>query len=586
LLKIRHSATVRPHGKTSCHIGRAVLFLGLGLAAVLAGCSSRQYAKKADKEVYRIIAQKEMAIFGRTNVFTIDTKYNTTADPYELKAQSIISERLEQGDRLLTLPDALQLAVERSRDYQLNKEQLYLTALTLTGERYEFGPKFFASSSVAANRTSSGDQYASVGSQVGASQFLRTGGRLGVALANDLLRYFTGSPRREAVSIASVNLVQPLLRGAGAKVAAENLTQAERNVVYQLRSFTQFQRTFAVGIVASYYRTLREKDTVRNQYSNYLRLKASAERSAAMAVDRLSPTQADQARQSELQARRSYIAAVKRYQDVVNDFKITLGIPIGVELKFDDKALDDIREAGMIPLHFEEVSGYRLAVTNQLDLLNIIDRFEDSQRKIRVFASALKPGLDLFANADLETTRPTDYTKFNIDNVRASAGVELDLPIDRLRQRNSYRAALVTFEREIRNLSLELDDLRRDISEGLRNISLLRETYRVQLVELALAERRVEREELLLKAGRSQIRDLLEAQDARVRAQNGVTQSLVDYHIARLNLLLRIGVLRSDFDKFWIADQPLPGEMAMQPEPANGEQKPDVLITPDQLFGN
>ncbi len=552
----------------------------------MAGCSSRQYAKKADKEVYRIIAQKEAAIFGRTNEFTIDTKYKTTDDPYALKAETIISERLEKGDRLLTLPDAIQLAIERSRDYQLNKEQLYLTALSLTGERYEFGPKFFGSTTAAANRDSTGQRNGTLNSDLGASQALKTGGRLSAALANDLLRYFTGAPRREAVSVVSVDLVQPLLRGAGSKVAAESLTQADRNVVYQLRSFTQFQRSFAVGIVASYYRTLREKDTVRNQYSNYLRLKASAERSAAMAVDRLSPTQADQARQSELQARRSYIAAVKRYQDVVNDFKITLGIPIGVELKFDDKALDDIRNAGMIPLHFEETSGYNLAVTNQLELLNIIDRFEDSQRKLRVFASALKPGLNLFANADLESTRPTDYTKFNIDNVRASAGLQLDLPLDRLKQRNSYRAALVTFEREIRNLSLELDDLRRDISEGLRNLALLRETYEVQQVELTLSERRVEREELLLKAGRSQIRDLLDAQDARVRALNGVTQNLVDYHIARLNLLLRIGVLKSDFEKFWIADQPLPGQMAMKTEPADAEKKPDTLITPDQLFGN
>jgi outer membrane protein TolC len=562
--------------------------MGLGLAAVLAGCSSRHYAKQADKEVYRIIAQKEAAIFGVTNEFTIDTQYKTTADPYALKAESIISERLEKGDRLLTLPDAIQLAIERSRDYQLNKEQLYLTALTLTGERYEFGPKFFGSTTAAANReATTREQNGTLNSQVGATQFLQTGGKLGVALANDLLRYFTGSPRREAVSVVSVNLVQPLLAGAGSKVATENLTQAERNVVYQLRSFTQFQRAFAVGIVSSYYRTLREKDTVRNQYSNYLRLKASSERSAALAVDaRLSGTQADQARQSELQARRSYIGAVKNYQDVVNNFKLTLGIPVGVQLKFDDKALDDIRNAGMIPLHFEETSGYQLAVTNQLELLNVIDRFEDSQRKLRVFASALKPGLNLFANADLTSNQPTDYTHFNSDNLRASAGIQLDLPLDRLKQRNAYRAALVTFEREIRNLSLELDDLRRDINEGLRNIALLRETYELQKIELSLSERRVAREELLLKAGRSQIRDLLDAQDAQVRAQNGVTQNLVDYHIARLNLLLRIGALKSDFEKFWIAEQPLPGQMAMQTEPADDGKKPDTLITPDQLFGN
>ncbi len=579
-------------GKRSAGSSRTGNRLWLGLsfglmgAVVLAGCSSKQYAKRADNETYRIIAKKEAAIFGRTNDFTIDTKYSAI-DPYELKAQQIISERLEAGDKLLTLPDALEVAVQNSREYQFNKEQLYLTALTLSGRRYEFGPQFIAGATGTLSRDNAANLQGSVDSSVGADQLLRTGGRLTASLANGLSRYFTGAPQKEAISVVSLDFVQPLLRGAWAKVAAENLTQAERNVVYELRTFSHFQKTFAVNIVSSYYRILREKDTVRNQYSNYLRLKASAERSAALAKDRLSPTQADQARQSELQARRNYISAVKRYQDVVNDFKITLGLHVGMELKFDDKALDDIRDAGLIPLQFDQVFGYQIAVTNQLEVLNSIDQFEDTQRKVRVAASQLKPGLNFFARADLDSEGPIDYAKFEIDKVRVQTGLNLDLPIDRLVQRNNYRAALVGFEREIRALSLDLDDLRRDISEALRNLDQLSQSYEVQKVELRLAERRVEREELLLQAGRSQIRDLLEAQDARIRSQNGVTQTLVDYHIARLNLLLRIGVLKTDADRFWIAEQPLPGhadQAALAPAPAATVTEP--LITPDQLFGN
>jgi len=568
------------------------LWLGLSFSLLgvlaLAGCSSKQYAKRADKEAYRIIAQKEAAIFGRTNAFNIETKYSAI-DPYELKAQQIISERLETGDKLLTLPDALEVAVQNSRDYQLNKERLYLTALTLTGSRYGFGPQFLAKSDGTVTRDSGADVSGSVDSTLQAEQLLRTGGRLTATLANGLFKYFTGAPQKEAISVVSMDFVQPLLRGAWAKVAAENLTQAERNVVYELRSYNHFQKTFAVNIVSSYYRILREKDTVRNQYSNYLRLKASAERSAALAKDRLSPTQADQARQSELQARRNYISAVKRYQDVVNDFKITLGLPVGLELKFDDKALDDIRETGLIPLQFDQVVGYHVAVTNQLEVLNAIDQFEDTQRKIRVAASGLKPGLNFFARADLNSEGPIDYAKFNIDKVRVETGLNLDLPIDRLLERNTYRTALVNFEARIRTLSLELDDLRRDISEALRNLDQLSQSYEVQKVELRLAERRVEREELLLQAGRSQIRDLLEAQDARIRSQNGVTQTLVDYHIARLNLLLRIGVLKTDEDRFWIAEQPLPGQADQAVVPTTTPAASSItepLITPDQLFGN
>ena len=585
MLRTNKSAKFKRAGSHTIRRGWAAVSLCL-LLGIWGGCTSKHYAKRADKEVYRIIAQKEAAIFGRTNEFTIDTKYSGI-DPYELKAQHIISERLETGDKLLTLPDALEVAVQNSREYQLNKERLYLTALTLTGNRYGFGPQFVGQSVGTATRDTAADISGSVDTTARATQLLRTGGRLTATLANGLFKYFTGAPQKEAISVVSLDFVQPLLRGAWAKVAAENLTQAERNVVYEVRSYSQFQKSFAVGIVSSYYRILREKDTVRNQYSNYLRLKASAERSAAYAVDRGSPSQADQARQSELQARRAYISAVKRYQDVVNDFKLTLGIPVGMELKFDDAALKDIREVGLLPLEFDQVIGYQVAVTNQLEVLNAIDQFEDTQRKIRVAASGLKPGLNFFASADLQSEGKLDYTKFDIDKVRVESGLNLDLPIDRLLERNAYRTALVNFEARIRTLSLELDDLRRDISEALRNLTQLQQSYELQQIELKLADRRVEREELLLKAGRSQIRDLLEAQDARIRSQNGVTQTLVDYHIARLNLLLRIGVLNTDTQRFWIAEHPLPGEAAntkpMAVKPVAGTEP---LVTPEELFGN
>ena len=46
-------------------------------------------------------------------------------------------------------------------------------------------------------------------------------------MANDILRYYTGDPRRSLISILTVNLSQPLLRGFGRNnPLVENLTQA------------------------------------------------------------------------------------------------------------------------------------------------------------------------------------------------------------------------------------------------------------------------------------------------------------------------------------------------------------------------
>jgi hypothetical protein len=91
-----------------------------------------------------------------------------------------------------------------------------------------------------------------------------------MGLVNTLLHYYTGNPNRTAFSTAFAELTQPILRGFGAKnPAVENLTQAERNVIYAIRDFGFFQDQFAGDIVADYFALLTQKDVIRNRYTNY-----------------------------------------------------------------------------------------------------------------------------------------------------------------------------------------------------------------------------------------------------------------------------------------------------------------------------
>jgi hypothetical protein len=211
---------------------RTVKFISCLLVAILlAGCTARHYRNSADKEVYQIIQTKEKAALGQTNAFSIDTRYSRRK-PGEIKAQEIIEDRIRETKQTLTLPDALRIAVEDNRQYQLRKEQLYLSALTLTRERFAYVPQFFAGTTVSGERSPNGDTSLAVASRAGIDTLLKTGGRVSLDLANDLLRFYTGGRSDSAVSTIALSLAQPLLRGAGAKIAAENLTQAERDVIY------------------------------------------------------------------------------------------------------------------------------------------------------------------------------------------------------------------------------------------------------------------------------------------------------------------------------------------------------------------
>ncbi|MEW6159941.1 MAG: TolC family protein [Verrucomicrobiota bacterium] len=584
------SSSQRVQFKTDCPQSRCRTtalhwtFFWSGVVVFLfTACSTSHYRRSADKQVLQIIQNVEKQVFGQTNAFTIETSYSHRK-PEEISPAELIGDRVKTNQRLLTIEAALDLALS-SRRFQAEKERLYLTALTLTGERHQFSPQFFAGSSASWNRSSSGDQSTSVNSAIGVNQLLMSGGRLGVNLANDILRYYTGDPRRSVVSSMSVNLVQPLLRGLGRNNAAvESLTQAERNVVYAVRNFGFFQDQFALEIVNDYFGLLAQKDIVRNRYTNFLS-RVQATRRLEARADRERRLDADQARQAELTAKNNYVNSVASYRNALDQFKIKLGLPLGERIFLDDSALVDVEQTGLVPVRLHVDEAYRLATQRQFEILNAIDQFEDMKRKVRVAMDRLKPDLNLIANASLDSERPTDYTRFDPDDIRAGIGLELDLPIDRLRERNSYRATLVTFESELRSLTLTLDTLKENIDRGLRTLEQRRQNYEIQRNALDLANRRVAITPMLQEAGKAEVRDLVEAQDAQIAAQNAVTAALVDYQEARLQLMLDLGALQTETPKFWLKDH-LENFFPSGPPQAVPVPADQAVISPDDYFNN
>ena len=547
----------------------------------LAGCTSSQQRKAADKEAYRIIQEKQKAATGSTNAFTIDTPYSGRK-PEDIKSDELLAQRSGGFRRKINLSDALGLALKNNRSYQLRKETVYLSALQLTRDRDEFKPHLFGSSSVQGTRDSSGERYGTIDNRVSASDVLKTGGRVGIAVANDFLRYFTGDPRPSAASRVSVDLFQPLLRGAGPSIAAESLTQSERNVVYEVRSFSQYQMQFAVDVVSAYFRLLQQKDAVRNEYNNYNNLVLARQRAEALSRDRLPAFQVDQARQDELRAKVRYISTADNYVAAVDRLKLLLALPLGEDLMLEDADLEDLKKLGLEDIRLSDAEAFSFTIAKRLDLLNEIDRFEDSKRRIKVAANALKADLNFLANASLSSDE--DYNRFDINKYRASAGLELNLPFWRLRERNSFRSALVSFERQVRSLSQTFDDTKNELRQDLRAVQQARQNFDIQKLAVELADKRVESVGLLLLAGRAQIRDQLEAASAQVQARNALTQALVDFHLARLNLLVDLGVLDSAPQKFWLADQKTPGSAS--DVPGRAKLDPDSVIPPDKLFGN
>jgi outer membrane protein TolC len=555
---------------------------------VLSGCSSAAYRSHADKQAYGIIQRTESRVLGRTNEFTIETPYSHRK-PQDITPAELIEDRLQTNRRTLSLEGAIDLAIQSSREYQRAKEELYSAALRLSNVRYNVGGRVTPSSETTftGDRESNGDRSADVTTETGLviSKLFQTGGRLTVDMLNSVMLYYTGKPEL-AFSQVSATLVQPLLRGFGQNsLEVEALTQAERDMVRAVRTFSLYQDQFMLDIVNDYFRLLQSKDNIRNRYTNYLGRVQSTKRLEAR-KDRQALADVDQARQADLTAKNNYVNAVSAYFALLNNFKITLGLPLGEKLDLDDGALDRVEQTGLVPAPLETDTAYRLAVKRQKQVLNFIEQYEDSQRKARIAADQLKPALTVTGRAQLTSEPPTDYTEFDAEKVSASLGVRLDLPLDKLPRGNTYRAALIAFEQDLRTFTGRLDALKNNIANELRNLEQRRLNHLIQLNALELANRRVVSTTLLLEAGRAEVRDLVDAQDAQIAAQNAVTAALVDYQQSRLQLMLDIGALDTSLPEFWLQDHLkayLPGGL---PETAPMARDDQEVLPPDAYFNN
>ncbi len=264
-------------------------------------------------------------------------------------------------------------------------------------------------------------------------------------------------------------------------------------------------------------------------------------------------------------------------------FKLRLGVALSEKLYLDDRDLQELIQTGLIPAEVNREAAFKLCLDRQMEVLNAIDKFEDSKRKVRVAADLLRPQLDLFANAKLESEPPYDYTRFNPEEVRYSAGLKLNLPVDRLNERNNYRATLVSFESQLRSLSLTLDRFRDRIDRGLRTLEQNRLNHLNAVESLRVAQHRLEGNLMLFEAGRMDIRDVREAQDSLIQAQNNLANSYADYLFARLDLLLNIGVIDIRPDKFWLQDS-LQGALAPNQRGAPPLRMPDDQVLPPERF--
>lgn len=507
------------------------------------GCAQHNYKKEADDQVYNIIDQKWDEDFGTKNNYKIS---DTEPSPNDIQIEKKVT-----SFGVLTLPQAVALATAYNREYQTQKELLYTMALDLRLTRHEFEYQFFGGAGGGYNADRN-DSAIGVESRIGFNRLLAGGTRISTELAAAWVDVLTGNMRGGLSSILSTTITQPLLRGSDRRVVLENLTQAERDTLYQVRFFNRFRKAFVVSVISQYYDVLQKHDAVENARNNYITLAWIYERVEKLAnVGRVPLLELERIQQEKLLASNIFSQAEKEYQQLLDEFKIILGLPTTTELQLDQEEFEAVRAAEMIEPDFTEDKVIEAAMLQRLDLVNSADTIIDAQRKVYVAADGFGADANLVGTANFVSARRADRGTVDWMREEYGLGLEINLPLDRVAEQNVYRKALITLNQRQREYELAADMIALEVRQAHRDLTEAAERYKTLLGALELAQERFNKNFLLLQHGKASSRRVLQAQNDLFDAQNEAGLALLEYTVATLNFYRDTGALQVLPDGMW-----------------------------------
>ncbi|MGE3165401.1 MAG: TolC family protein [Planctomycetota bacterium] len=498
----------------------------------LVGCTS-WLESRADRRGLEIQREKSDTVDQFRASDLVDPR--GSAAPRELVAPPV------DVPKVLDLEAATRIATRFNRGYLSQREGLFLAALALGVTRRDFLQPVFGGDIAYAAADGSSVEYSDATTlSLSARQLLPTGGTLTVSGSGSLTQIGGGDQSSSLTGTVSVS--QPLLRGAWRDIAFEPLTASERNLLYDAREFEEFRQRFAIDIIEQYYALLSQRQQLENTRKNIDSQRFAEEQ--AKALYRLGRgTQLDvfRAEQSLLSAQTALLDAEQALALALDRFKIDLGLPTDVDFELSDEEFPQ-----PIEMDLDLQTAIRAALHNRLDLRTTRDRVADAERAVRIAKNAILPDLDLTASYTAGSAAERTFRDVFVDSERTAVGLTLEIPLDRLRERNALRAALINLEQSQRSLREAEDRVILEVRDALRQLERQTEQVAIERRNIESFQRSLEKARLENRAGLATNREIVEAQDSLTQAENSLLDRIVAYEVTRLNLLRQLGVLFVD----------------------------------------
>ncbi len=273
------------------------------------------------------------------------------------------------GRVIVNIDTAIELSLIHSPNLQRQREELYLSALDVSLERFGFDSQLFAGFNSFYSVERGGSALSTgFGSRSDGFNYRKlgiTGANFAVGLANTVLWTFGGPQTQTGNGLINFAITQPLLRGAGRDRIMESLTQVERDLLGNVRAMERFRQGFYLEVVTGRQSgpgpngnflslptqaltqaggilgLLQTQQQIRYAEFNVIQQSNSLVRLRELsAADQINFLQVQQAEISLYSAQQNLINQKVGYQNALDRFKTTLGLPPDLDVVVRDDFLD------------------------------------------------------------------------------------------------------------------------------------------------------------------------------------------------------------------------------------------------------
>ncbi len=406
----------------------------------------------------------------------------------------------------LTLRDVVDVALLNSREYQSQKEALYLVSLQLGQERFDYQTKFGANGNGSAlnfghNRNGTTANRLAIPTGTGIERMLITGGDFLASFANNVLLTFDG-PSGFAADVSSdilLQIAQPLLQ---TDVRFESLTRAERSLVYAARDFARFRKQFFVDFSSQYYDLIRTFRQIEIESQNYFSLVRAFKQAEAEYKAGLVPRfQVDQVEQSLLAGRGGLIGTCNGVEQSLDRLKISIGLPTETPINVNLQELNELTRSDQLSVS------------------------ADSSNRV---LKRLKVSLEKPDRSELVSTAAVLLDRL----IESNAIIPNELPDEQLQLKIAREKFLIDYERL--NSQQILNDLQREMGSDSPSVPVI---FQRSLAHSAALLNLITRQLELAKLSSKSVEEFEEFFERFVVQREGITISNSDLR-GKLNTLI------------------------------------------------